>query len=184
MEHVRQHLADDRVAVGSHRVDPKLALAVAAHQLDEAGQALRAVAPDRVELRRGVAAGLVGLQDPQQPVALEVALCADRGVVGDDSRLERRIADGHPPCERQRRRLDRRGHRVVAMDHVVVERARPADRMIPEDRVADETVRACRGQQRLELRARARRIEVPPRDRREARVPVPLPAVAPGLGRV
>ena len=76
MEHVRQHLAHDRVAVGAHRVDPKLALAIAAHQLDEAGQPLRAMAPDRVELRRGIQTGLVRLQDPQQPVALEVALGA------------------------------------------------------------------------------------------------------------
>ena len=74
MEHVRQHLADDRATVGAHRVDPKSARAIAMHQLDEAGQALRAMAPDRVELRRGVQTGLVGLQDPQQPVALEVAL--------------------------------------------------------------------------------------------------------------
>ena len=184
MDHVRQHLADDRVAVGAHRIDPKLALAIAAHQLDEAGQALRAMAPDRVELRRGIQAGLIGLQDPQQPVALQVALGADRGVVGDDPRLERRIADRHPPRERQRRRLDRRGHRVVAMDHVVEQLPRAADRVLPEDRVTDEPVRPRRGEQRLELGARARRVEVPPRDRREARVPVPLPAIAPGLGRV
>ena len=74
MDHVRQHLADDRVAIGAHRVDPKLALAIAPHQLDEAGQPLRTMAPDRVELRRGIQTGLVGLQDPQQPVALQVAL--------------------------------------------------------------------------------------------------------------
>ena len=76
MQHVRQHLAHDRVTVGPHRVDPELALAIAVHQLDEARQALRTLAPDRVELRRGIQTGLVGLQDPHQPVALEVALGA------------------------------------------------------------------------------------------------------------
>ena len=173
------HLADDRVAVGADRVDPELALAIALDQLDKAGQALRFVPPDRVKLRRGIQTRLVRLQDPQQPVALEVALGADRGVVSDDPRLERRIADRHRPRERERRRLDRRGHRVVAMDHVVKQRPRPADRMLPEDRVTDEPVGTSRCQQRLKLRARPLRVEMTPGDRRETRVPVPLPAVAP-----
>jgi hypothetical protein len=130
-------LAHYRVTSGAHSVDPKRALAVTADELDEAGQPLRAVAPDRVELRRGIQTGLVGLQDPQQSVALEVALGADRRVMSHDPRLQRRITDRYPPGERQRRWLDRRGHHLVAMDHVVVQRPRAADRMLPEDRVTD-----------------------------------------------
>ena len=65
---------------------------------------------------------------------------------------------------------------VVVMDHVVEQPSRAADRVLPEDRVTDEPVRPRRGEQRLELGAGARRVEMAPRDRREARVPVPLPA--------
>jgi hypothetical protein len=54
VDHVGQHLTDDRVTVGAHGVDPKPALSVAAHQLDKTGQALRSMAPDRVKLRRCV----------------------------------------------------------------------------------------------------------------------------------
>src|SRR6202034_933086 len=43
----------------------------------------------------------------------------------------------------------------------------------------DDPVWPRRGQQRLELGPRARRVKMPPRDRRETRVPIPLPAVAP-----
>jgi hypothetical protein len=51
MDHIRRDLADDRVAIGAHRFDPKLALAITPHQLDEAGQALGPATPDRVKLR-------------------------------------------------------------------------------------------------------------------------------------
>jgi hypothetical protein len=60
------------------------------------------VAPDRVELWRGIQTGLVRLQNPQQSITIEVALCADRRVMSDDPRLQRRIADRCPPRERQR----------------------------------------------------------------------------------
>src|SRR6202034_2745172 len=42
----------------------------------------------------------------------------------------------------------------------------------------DDPVWPRRGQQRLELGPRARRVKMPPRDRRETRVPIPLPAIA------
>ena len=90
---------------------------------------------------------------------------------------QRRIADRHPPRERQRRRLDRRGHRVVAMDHVVEQDARAIQPMVPEDRVTDKSVRPGRGQQRLKLTPGASGIEVSPPDRGKARVPVPLPPI-------
>ena len=41
-------------------------------------------APDRVELGGGVEAGLVGLDDPDQPVAVEVAVGGQPVVVADD----------------------------------------------------------------------------------------------------
>ena len=107
------------------------------------------------------------MQDPYQPVALEVTLVADRGVVGDDPLLECGIADRYPPRERQRRRLNRGRHRVVVMDHVVKQPPRASDRMLPEDRVTDEAVGPRRGEQRLELGPGARRVKVPPRDRGE-----------------
>ena len=37
MDHIRDHVADDRVTIGVHLIDPKLALAIALHQLDETG---------------------------------------------------------------------------------------------------------------------------------------------------
>ena len=95
------------VLPGAHRIDSKLAPAITLHQLDEARQALRPVPPDRVKLRRRIQTGLIRLQDPHQPVALQVTLGGDRFMVGDDPRLSRRITDRHPPRERQRRRLDR-----------------------------------------------------------------------------
>ena len=98
MDHVRQDLADDRVTVGAHRRDSELPLAIASHQLREARQPLREAAPDGVELRRGIQAGLVGREDPHQAVALEVALGRDRLVVSDDARLEARTtASGSAP---------------------------------------------------------------------------------------
>jgi hypothetical protein len=109
------------------------------------------VSPDRVKLRRRIQTGLIRLQNPHQSVTLDVTLITDRGVMGDDPRLKRRIADRYPPRERQRRRLNRGRHHVVRMDHVVKQPPRTADRMLPEDRVTDETVGPCRGEQRLKL---------------------------------
>ncbi len=100
MNHVRHHLADDRIPVSAHRLDPKLALAITSHEFNEARQPLCTLAPDGVELRRGIQAGFVGLKDPQQPVALQLALSGKRLVVSDDPRLERRVADRHLPRER------------------------------------------------------------------------------------
>src|ERR1700749_3041097 len=65
------------------------------------------------------------------------------------------------------------------MDHVVEQRAGAAHRVLPEDRVTDATIGPGRGEQRFELRTKARRVKMPPRDRRKARVPIPLPALAP-----
>lgn len=165
---IREDLAHNRIARRSNRLDAEPPLAVTVDKLNKAGEPLRAVAPDRVKLRRRVTPGLVGLQDPQKAVALQIALRADRGVVRDYPRLERRVTDSGPPGERERRRLDRRSHHVVAVDHVVVQSSRAFHRVLPEDRVADEPIRASRAQEGFQLSASAVGIEVPPGDRREA----------------
>ena len=101
-------------------------------------------------------------------------------VVADDPGYERRVADRDPPRPRQHRRLDAGGHRCLRRGHVVGEPPAARQRRVPEDRVADEPVFALGGQQRLELTARPRGVEVAPADRGEARVPVPLPRVVAG----
>ena len=144
----------------------------------KARASVRAPAPDRVELRRGVEPRLVRLDQPEQPVALEVAVREEPLVVPGDARLRGRVADRDAPGPGQERRLDRRRHRRRAPVDVVVGAPLERDRVVPEDHVADEPVLARRAQQRLELRARALGLEPAPDDRREARVPVPLPRVA------
>jgi len=84
VNHVRQHLAHDRITISAHRLDPKLAPAITPHQLHKPRPPLRAMTPDRVKLGRGVQPGVVRLQDPQQPVALEIPLGGDGRVVSDD----------------------------------------------------------------------------------------------------
>ena len=64
----------------------------------------------------------------------------------------------------------------VAHD-VVEQHARSIQPMVPEDRVTDKPIRPCRGKQRLKLTPRAGGIEMSPRDRGKARVPVPLPPI-------
>ena len=89
--------------------------AVAPHQQREAEPAVGAPAPDRFELGRGVEPGLVGLHDPEQAVALEVAVGGQPVHLGADPRLRRRVADRDPPGPGQQRRLDRLGlQRAVA----------------------------------------------------------------------
>ena len=102
--------------------------------------------------------GLVGLDDPEQPVALEVAVArASQSTWARDPRLLGRVADGDPPGPGQQRRLDRLGLEGAARGDVVEGQPRPGDRPVPEDRVADEAVRALRGEQALQLGPRARR---------------------------
>src|SRR5205807_7272555 len=93
-----------------------------------------------------------------------------------------RVPDRDPPRPGKYRWLDARGHRVVARQDVVGEAAKSGGGTSPEDRVADEAVLALGGQQRLELGAGLRCVEPPPHDRREARVPEPLPRIVPGAG--
>ena len=150
------------------------------HERDKSGQALGAKAPDGVELGRCVQAGLIGLDQPQQPVALEIALARHEVVVSDDRRLARRIPDRGSPRPRQHRGLDRGGGEVAGLDHVVEQPPRAVQRALPEDRVAAEPVPARGGEQRLQLPARALAVESAPHDRVEAGVPVPLPRVADG----
>jgi len=138
-----------------------------------------APAPDRVELGRGVEPRLVRLHDPQQPVAVEVAVARQPVHLGADPRLGGRVADGDPPGPGEKRRLDRLGLERVARGDVVEGIAGEADRAVPEDRVADEPVVPLRGQQRLELGPGALGGEAPPADRGEAGVPVPLPRIPP-----
>ena len=182
MQDVRQDLAHDRPPGVAHGGDVEAKPAVSVHELEKAGQALRAIAPDGVELRRGVQAGLVGLQQPQQAVALEVALAPHPFVMGDNARLASGISNRRAPSPGQHGRLDRRRHQVGLVDDVVVEAAHAAHGAIPEDRVADEAVLARRAQQRAQLLARAIAVEAPPHDRAVAGVPVPLPAITLGAG--
>ena len=114
-----------------------------------------APAPDRVELRRRVEPRLVGLDEPQQAVAVEVAVGAQPLVVGGDPRLGGRVADGDPPRPGQQRRLDRPGHLGVAAGHVVVDQPPARSPAGPRRRVADEAVGAHR-RSRLSSSARER----------------------------
>src|SRR5215218_11113813 len=150
---------------------------------DEQREAVAGVAkpsPDPVELRRGVEARFVGLDEPQKAIALEVAVRAQPFVMAGDPRLGGRVADRDPPRPGEERRLDRPRHLGGARGDVVIEEPLQRERPVPEDDVADEAVLPHRGEQGLELLARAPRLEAPPDDRREARVPVPLPRVPRG----
>ena len=89
-------------------------LAVAVDQEREAEVGVGAPAPDRVELGRGVEARLVGLDDPEQAVAVEVAVGSSQRWWRGDPRLVGRIPDRDPPGPGEQRRLDRRGVARVA----------------------------------------------------------------------
>src|ERR1700693_3238375 len=91
----------------------------AADKPDEPRPAVRAVSPDRVELWRGVEPGLVGLDDPDQPIAVEVSVLREPVIVADDPGDTRRVADRDVPGPGQRRRLDARRHRISGGDDVV-----------------------------------------------------------------
>ena len=83
-----------------------------------------------------------------------------------------------PPRPGQQRRLDRARHQVVRARRCCSGGPPAIERVRPEDRVADEAVGVGGVQQRLELAARAGRVEAAADDRVEARVPVPLPRIA------
>jgi hypothetical protein len=56
-----------------------------------------AEAPDGVELRGGVETRLVGLNNPEQAVPVEVTVRLEPAVMGVDARLSCGVADGDPP---------------------------------------------------------------------------------------
>ena len=119
---------------------------------DEEGEADPAdgpPAPDLFELRRRVEARLVRLDDPEQPVAVEVAVARQPLDLGGDPRLRRRVPDRDPPRPGQQRRLDRLGLKRAARGDVVERQAAEGDRPVPEDRVADEAVRRAAAASRL-----------------------------------
>ena len=175
-------LAEHRAAALADAARVEAEPPVAVDEQREADPRVGAPAPDRVELGRGVEARLVGLDDPEQPVALEVAVGGQPVHLGGDPRLRGRVADGDLPGPGQQRRLDRLGLEGAARGDVVEGQAAERDRPVPEDRVADEAVVALGGEQGLQLGPRPRRVEAPPDDRREAGVPVPLPRVAARAG--
>ncbi len=178
-ERVDQRLAEHRPA---RVADPPRVPAEPAVVLDQDREAEPAVgppSPDRFELGRGVEARLVGLDDPEQAVALEVAVGEQPVGLRADPRLLRRVADRETPGPGQQRRLDRLGLPRGAGGDVVEGAPHAGDRPVPEDRVADEAVGALGGEQALELGPRAGGLEAAVDDRREAGVPVPLPGVAP-----
>jgi hypothetical protein len=175
---VRQHLADDRPPGRGHAPQVESQPPVARDQHREQRPALRDAAPDVVELGRRVHARLVGLQQPQQPVAVEVAVLGQPCVVLGDARLLARVADRDRPRPRQDRRLDRAGHQVLPRRDVVADGPLEVERVPPQDRVPDEAAGLHRRQQRLELGARAPGVVAPAHDRMETGVPVPLPWIA------
>ena len=178
VEDVGDDLAAHRPAGGGDPAQIEAQPAVAVHESEVAGQPVGAVAPDGVELGGGVEPRLVGGDDPEQPVAVQRAVLLEPVVVARDPRLGGRVADRDPPRPGQQRRLDARGHRIVGRDDVVGVAAASPQRLLPEDRVADEAVVALGGQQRVELAPCACRVKPPPGDRVKAGVPVPLPRVA------
>src|SRR5207302_6964415 len=120
--------------------------------------------------------------EPDQAIAVEVAIGGQPLVLAGDAGHLRGIAHGDPPRPREHRGLDARGHRVIARQDVVGDAAKARRRASPEDRVTDEAVVALRSQQGLELGAGLELVEPPPDHRREARVPEPLPRIVPGAG--
>ena len=60
-------------------------------------------APDRIELRGCVQARLVRLDDPHQPVSVEVAVLGQPVVVARDRGNAPGVPDRDPPRPRQRR---------------------------------------------------------------------------------
>ena len=177
-EHVGRHLAQHRPAGVPDPPGVPAEPPVAGDQEGKPKPRVRPPPPHLVVFGRRVEPRFVGLHDPQQPVAVEIAVGDEPLVVAGDAGLGRRIADRDSPRPGQERRLDRPGHRVRARADVVVEAATERDRVIPEDHVTDEPVGPAGAKQRFELRPGAARVEAAPDDRREARVPVPLPGIA------
>src|SRR5262249_51182961 len=108
-ERVDEDLAEDRPAAlaDATRVEPEAAVAM--DQQREADPAIGPPTPGRVELGRGVEAGLVGLDDPEQAVPLEVAIGEQPLGLRHDPRLLGRRANGGPPGPGEQRWLDRPG---------------------------------------------------------------------------
>src|SRR5581483_1240139 len=120
------------------------------------------------------------LDDPEKTVAVDAALVLDPVVMAHDRGHCRGVTGDKAPRPREQRRLDRAGHEVRTRGDVVEEGPHGVDLASPEDRVADEAVLALSSQQGLQLRSGSYTVESSPGDRREARVPVPLPRVAAG----
>ena len=74
---------------------------------------------------RGVESGLVRLQDPQQAVAVEIAVRGQPVGLRRDPGLRGRVADGDPPGPGEQRRLDRLGLHRAARADVVEGKPRP-----------------------------------------------------------
>ena len=77
---VDQRLAEDRPAASRIRRASKPSRRLCATSSGKPSAAVGAPAPDRFELGRGVEARLVGLDDPEQPVALEVAVGGSQSI--------------------------------------------------------------------------------------------------------
>ncbi len=181
-ERVDQGLAEDGAAAVAYAAGVEAEAAIAVDEEREADPRVRPPPPDRVELGRGVEARLVRLEDPEQAVPVEVAICHQPIGLGGDPRLGARVADGDLPGPGQQRRLDRPGLARAWRGDVVEGQAAQRDRAVPEDRVADEAVGLLGGEQGFQLNPRALRLEAPPDDRGEAGIPVPLPRIATRAG--
>src|SRR3954447_5793404 len=181
-QHVGDHLAEQGAAGAENAAGIPVETAIACDQKWEERAGVCAQTPDRIELRRGIEPRLVRLDDPEQPVAVEVAVRLEPAVVGGDPRLRGRVAHGDPPRPGQQRGLDRGCVPGLPRGHVVGPAALPVDGAVPEDRVADEPIVGTTVQQAAKLALGARAVEAAPDDRVEARVPVPLPWVVPGAG--
>src|SRR5437764_5157538 len=175
VEHVGRGSAYHRPTGGDDPPGVEVVASVTPDQERKPGQSVGIPAEGGVELRRGVKPRLVGLHDPQEPVAVDRPLSLDPFLVAKERRHARRVAYRDQPRPGEERRLEGRGHEVGPRAQVVEQRAHEADRLSPEDRVADEAVRRRGRQQRLELGPRPSAVKPSPRDRAEAGVPVPLP---------
>src|SRR5262245_48903131 len=158
-EDVCDHLAEKRTIGREDAAGIPVEPAIARDQKGKEEAGMSMAAPDGVELRRGVEARLVWLDDPEEAVAVEVPVLLQPAVVRGDAPLLRRVAHGDAPGPGEQRRLDRRGVAGAPRGDVVGPAPLPVHRAVPEDRVAYEPVGPASIEQAAELPLRPVRIE-------------------------
>jgi hypothetical protein len=101
VQHVRGGAAHEGPSRSGDPPDVEVESAVATDEQWKARQPVRPPAERGVEFRRGVEARLVGLEDPQQSVAVERPLALDELVVAHDRRHLGGVPDRDPPRPRE-----------------------------------------------------------------------------------